>query len=270
MTVVLLLGGASRSATCVSFLEAIKDLHGFPTPAAPCSAEGLIDPFPDRIIDIDPLSVGEALQFLSASESQASDILADARQRVTYVLAHAWRNAWLSMVTGRAPPELGIERGRFGKPRLDIDGVSSMHFSLSKRPGSAAVTLSSVPVGIDIEARRTLPIDRSGIAQRFFTSDERRWISDAPEIESADRFYEVWARKEALIKAAGVGLDQLPMLDVMSGIALCVDEAGEGARYAIRSVRLPDGIHFLARAVKIGARLNASFDPARVRRGAIR
>lgn len=93
----------------------------------------------------------------------------------------------------------GLRYPDIGKPRLALP----IDFSIAHCDGQVLCALSSdEPVGIDIEALGT----QSAASFRLYLDDtERRWAGEDPH-----RFYTLWTRKEAVIKAAdGAGLREL-------------------------------------------------------------
>ncbi|MGA1838768.1 4'-phosphopantetheinyl transferase superfamily protein [Herbiconiux sp. 11R-BC] len=91
-----------------------------------------------------------------------------------------------------------------GRPLLlDADGmpVPGVHLSLSRAGGVVALAAAAHPVGIDIESVST------AAAARFddvaFTAAERAAFGDDPDHRMRTR---AWAAKEAVLKAAGLGL----------------------------------------------------------------
>ena len=49
-----------------------------------------------------------------------------------------------------------------------------------------------------------LSLDTIGLSARFFPPDEAAYVEAAPDARTrADRFAHLWARKEAVVKAAG-------------------------------------------------------------------
>ena len=62
-------------------------------------------------------------------------------------------------------------------------------------------------MGIDVEAYRssTSILD---LAKRFFTREEFSFLANTPVAEQPAKFYWLWTRKEAVIKATGRGLAQ--------------------------------------------------------------
>jgi 4'-phosphopantetheinyl transferase len=61
------------------------------------------------------------------------------------------------------------------------------------------------PVGIDVEGRRDLP-ELPGLIQMCASATEARALLDLPDGERSRRFLDLWARKEAVLKATGDGL----------------------------------------------------------------
>jgi len=86
-----------------------------------------------------------------------------------------------------------------GKPTLSLP----VDFSLSHGGGRVLCALSTAgPVGVDVEAIEDLRADEFG---HYLSDDERRWAGS-----DAGRFAALWTRKEAVAKAAGLGLRALP------------------------------------------------------------
>jgi 4'-phosphopantetheinyl transferase len=91
--------------------------------------------------------------------------------------------------------------GANGKPAL---AAAPPHFNLSRRDGVAAVAVSRThEVGIDVETLRAID-DASELAALHFTQRERESV-----VDDAD-FLRAWTRKEACMKATGLGLSLAP------------------------------------------------------------
>jgi 4'-phosphopantetheinyl transferase len=103
--------------------------------------------------------------------------------------------------------QLGIRQSDHGKPILDAP-FAGLHFNVSHSHELAlfAVTRRG-EVGVDVERVRPFPNDVS-VAERFFSPGEcQRLQTLAPE-HRMEAFFHVWTRKEACLKALGVGLAQ--------------------------------------------------------------
>ena len=106
--------------------------------------------------------------------------------------------------------ELRFDYNAHGKPRLAGDLAGALEFNLSHSGEAAVAAFSSVgPVGVDIERIRTC-VDHRGLARRFFSDAENRLLNDLSGDPQREAFFAIWTRKEAVIKALGVGLS-LPL-----------------------------------------------------------
>ena len=122
-----------------------------------------------------------------------------------FLLARSRLRAILSACTGIPAARLGFARGRYGKPRLASGQGRRLHFNASHSRDLLAVAVSAAgPVGIDIEHARR--IDSAWLAESWFSPREYaswRWL---PAGFRHDAFFRLWCRKEAFIKALGLGL----------------------------------------------------------------
>ena len=103
-------------------------------------------------------------------------------------------------------PSVNIATSTEGKHYLPD---SSLHFNLSDSDDWLAIALSwEAPVGIDIETIR--PIDGTKqIILDNFSPNEQTFVNSPNDSEVNDylgRFWEIWNRKEACLKALGIGL----------------------------------------------------------------
>jgi 4'-phosphopantetheinyl transferase len=79
-------------------------------------------------------------------------------------------------------------------------------------------------VGIDVEAWRDL--EYAVLAERAFAPEERAALAGASAAELAAMFFAIWTRKEALLKARGLGLGAFPL----EGFAVEADPAASRPR----------------------------------------
>jgi 4'-phosphopantetheinyl transferase len=150
------------------------------------------------------------LRELSADEGRAADAFAFDEDRRTYVAAHALlRRALRDLLGGEEPV---LVREPLGRPQLDPAqrARSALSFNLTHTRGFAACAIRrGGPVGIDAEDVRR-PIDVDAVAARWFAPTERRLLAILPEAARADAFFRIWTAKEAILKAAGLGLRLSP------------------------------------------------------------
>lgn len=104
----------------------------------------------------------------------------------------------------REPHLLQLSYGPHGKPGLADAGDLRFNLSHSDRWAMLGVGRGA-DIGVDIEAIRELS-DLDAVARRTFTALENRELDALPAALRARGFYACWTRKEAMVKAAGVGL----------------------------------------------------------------
>jgi 4'-phosphopantetheinyl transferase len=124
-----------------------------------------------------------------------------------FIAAHGGLRHILARYTGQTPVELCFLASPFGKPVLANrpDNFPPLHFSMSHSGAHALCAVTSVEeIGVDVEQTRNL--DVLAMAQRFFSEAEWRSLEDLPHPQMQDAFFACWTRKEAYVKAKGVGL----------------------------------------------------------------
>lgn len=118
------------------------------------------------------------------------------RRRAEHLAGRALLRHAIADSTGRAASSLPLTVTAAGKPEC----VGGPHVSVSHSGSLVVCAVADVPVGVDVETRP--PRDVEGVAERYFTAAEARWIAAEP----AERFPMLWVLKEAYLKALGVGL----------------------------------------------------------------
>ena len=126
------------------------------------------------------------------------------RDRNRYAVAHANLRRILSAYLRRPAQDIHFHANRFGKPLLaDENGSRPLHFSLSHSQGIAVLAVASEhPVGVDVEDVK--PID-SEVAAAHFSESELSDLGKLHGDEWIRGFFHCWTRKEAILKAEGVG-----------------------------------------------------------------
>lgn len=130
--------------------------------------------------------------------------------RERFLLGHGFLREVLGDYLHTNGASLNFERGPYGKPFLPGSGV---HFNMSDTKDAIAVVVSALAdIGLDIETMAR-QVDHVNVGGHYFTPEEQRSISEADD--GKRRFLEFWTRKEAVLKASGVGImDDLRVLRV--------------------------------------------------------
>jgi 4'-phosphopantetheinyl transferase len=144
--------------------------------------------------------------YLSEREKKNANRFKNQKDFCSYVSVHALLRLTLSDFTGEPPNAIKIEESNFGKPFLQGKALS---FSLSRRRDVFIFTILEGEkfLGTDIENVET-KLDFVGISREHFSHEEYEVIlSTRILIDRARIFYEFWTRKEALLKAIGIGIN---------------------------------------------------------------
>lgn len=145
----------------------------------------------------------EAWKSLSPDERDRADRLRQPVDRARYVSAHAALRTVLASRLRCSVASLLFARTSAGKPHVE---GSALRFNLSRSEDRAAIGVCETSeIGVDTEAVRS-GNDHMAIAGREFSSAEQAWMTSGSELERLYRFYRLWVVREALGKAAGVGL----------------------------------------------------------------
>jgi 4'-phosphopantetheinyl transferase len=132
----------------------------------------------------------------------------DSAQARAYAAGHVLARTALAGVLGAHPAALRFDRtcrtcgAQHGRPVLED---ATLHLSLTRTRETIAVAVSeSTPVGVDVEV--ISGTDFPGFADTALHPDEREAIEVADRATRLRRRAVAWARKEAALKAAGVGV----------------------------------------------------------------
>jgi 4'-phosphopantetheinyl transferase len=139
---------------------------------------------------------------LDDSERARAEALLSARDEQRFTVAHGALRILAGRELGTRPAALTWTPGPHGKPGL-APPWSGLHTSLSHSADVIAAAVShDRPVGVDIQ--QVLPaLDTVALSARFFPPDEARYVAAGGDARArADRFTHLWARKEAVVKAA--------------------------------------------------------------------
>lgn len=113
----------------------------------------------------------------------------------------------LGAYVGNDPAALTFIYGSHGKPSLDLVYRDAPAFSLS-HSGDLVLVAVGAPgseIGVDLEQHRAVP-EWLDIATRHFHDGETGDLLTLPQSRQLEAFFDCWTRKEAVVKAFGLGL----------------------------------------------------------------
>lgn len=188
------------------------------------------------------------------------DRLAFEADRWQYLAAHVLLRSTLSSLAPVPPQEWVFAAAGAGKPEIVSPELSQrLRFSLTHTSGLVACAISSVDeVGVDAE-RMDATLVPPEVSERFLSGVEQSDVATLPAPHRVTRLFELWALKEAYLKARGDGLSRSPG-DLTFGFgpsqpARLVSDAGvddDPAAWRCHVERIGSD-HVLAVAVRAGA-----------------
>jgi 4'-phosphopantetheinyl transferase len=125
------------------------------------------------------------------------------RDRTRFIAARGLLRYLLSAYLNKPAVDIVFQYGPQGKPTVTD---STIQFNVSHSDDRILIGIGyHHPLGVDVEhMTRTIEVD--SIATRFFTANEARQIQALSGVAQRRAFFNVWTRKEALLKTIGSGL----------------------------------------------------------------
>jgi len=157
-------------------------------------------------VDVSAEDAARCWEVLDDGERARAGVFRHDRDRRRFTVAHGALRILAARVLAARPSELSWIPGPHGKPELALPW-SGLHTSLSHSGDLIATAISPArPVGVDVQ-QLTPSADAVALAARYFPADEATFVADGRDDgERAERFTGLWARKEAVVKAAGTRL----------------------------------------------------------------
>ena len=108
-----------------------------------------------------------------------------------------------------ATTEISLGSNEYGKPHL-VHPAGSLQFNVAHSGDLVLLGFArGRGIGVDVEKFRP-DFATTDVAERFFAPDEATFLAALPQSERVHGFFNCWTRKEAYIKARGMGLS-LPL-----------------------------------------------------------
>jgi 4'-phosphopantetheinyl transferase len=142
---------------------------------------------------------------LCEEERERAGRFRHAPSRVEFMVARSLLRILIGQCLGLAPRQVRFAQTSRGKPKL-TGPESAIAFNVSHSHGMALFALSGrCEVGVDLERVRPFS-DEMGLAERFFTQREAAALRAQDARGRLETFFRLWTRKEAYLKAHGLGL----------------------------------------------------------------
>ena len=127
--------------------------------------------------------------------------------RTCYIQRRTALRMVLSGYLGVAADRIRFAVNEFGKPSVvPPQAAADLSFNASHSGRVAVIAVArSGRIGVDVERLRPL-VEAESIAARYFAASEAAALAALPPHERVQGFFNVWTRKEAVVKALGGGL----------------------------------------------------------------
>jgi 4'-phosphopantetheinyl transferase len=184
-------------------------------------------------------------QVLDKDEQARGEKFHFEHHRRQFMVSHIVTRLILASYCSIDPAKLVFKYNSYGKPFLVHH--DKLLFNISHTDEMALCVVSDgVELGIDIEKKR--PINCLEMAERFFSTIEYKLLTNLMLSQQQDGFFNCWTRKEAYIKAKGLGLsiplDQFSMTLTPDGpVALLSSKFAKDdvERFCIMDIKVQDG-----------------------------
>ena len=181
---------------------------------------GIISELKDRV-DLwkiklpDDLTIPTEIEaVLNNEEHQTASRFYQAKDRQNFTIRRGVLRILLAGYLGVKASEIEFIKGENKKPFVNKPAPPGIHFNVSHSGEWALIGISDYELGVDIEEFRA-SFNYQEILHQGFSSQEIEFITSSES--PAKNFFQLWTRKEALIKATAKGvdddLDKIPGLD---------------------------------------------------------
>jgi len=152
-------------------------------------------------LDVAPEEEARLAALLDADERARAARFRYARDRRRFVVRRGRAREALAEAAGGDPARLRFSVNDHGKPRLP----AGPHFSLSHSGETMMLAIGDTELGCDVEGIDA-SLDWRPLARSFFSPAENEALAALDGLAARIAFFACWSRKEAFVKALGLGL----------------------------------------------------------------
>lgn len=150
-------------------------------------------PLPERFIQ-------QGYTWLDDTERARADALIDPTVRNRFIACRAVLRQKLAMYMKCKPADLGVSYGDAGKPMI---AGSPKSFNITHSGDYGVIAISdATAVGVDIELKKSRR-NLAGMGRLVFHPDEMTALDGAEGDRKISVFFDIWVRKEAVVKMFG-------------------------------------------------------------------
>jgi 4'-phosphopantetheinyl transferase len=129
------------------------------------------------------------------------------RDRQRFLTGRGTLREILGVLLQVKPASFVFSYGEFGKPQIAAPvAAHPLHFNLAHSNSVVVYATAEHELGVDLERIRAMD-EAEQIAPRFFSPREEERLLALPAEQRREAFFNCWTRKEAYLKAIGLGLN---------------------------------------------------------------
>ena len=196
-------------------------------------------------LDLPMSSIKLLAKLLSTDETDRAARFYFPADKNRYMISHGSLRNILAFYLHCEPSRLSFSVNKYGKPSL-VDGQLEFNLSHSGDLALLAITQER-KIGVDVERMRT-GISAGILGGHYFSKAEMVELQALPSEQREGAFFLCWTRKEAYIKAQGMGLSlPLDSFDVSltpgrpALLRATRPDLGEAARWTLLSLSVGAG-----------------------------
>ncbi|KEO85183.1 4'-phosphopantetheinyl transferase family protein [Tumebacillus flagellatus] len=176
---------------------------------------GLQVPADFNVVELTP-----ALYLLDPEEREVYNRYRVDSKKIEFLLGRALLKTQIGSRLGRDPESVHFVKNDYGKLFLADAAAPAFHFNLTHSGSVIACAFAPMTVGVDVEYAGN---DHLSVMPTVFTAEEQAYVHSREPDERLQAFYRIWTRKEAYVKAVGMGLSISP-----DSFGVPIEEMGEG------------------------------------------
>lgn len=143
--------------------------------------------------------------YLSREEKTRAARMVHTKDRDLAICSYGIRRELLGRYGGISPAAISFQENGYGKPALMDENPHQISFNLSHSKNRILLGICrNRNIGVDIQYIDT-KIPALVIAERFFRSEDSRYLASIQDDEIIPSFYRIWTAREAYCKAEGMG-----------------------------------------------------------------
>lgn len=145
--------------------------------------------------------------FLNEDEQHRAQRFRFRKHHDLFVIGRYITKMLLAYYTDSSPESVKIRPDSFGKPTCEMN----LYFNISHSDDQLLLGFSNSEIGVDIE-KNDPTVDLERIGESHYSEIELQQMMNCTTDERVETFFEIWTKKESLIKGIGKGLN-IPLQD---------------------------------------------------------